>query len=60
VASVYGAAGSLVALLVWIYYSCSIMFFGVEYLRASRLEEGVPIRPKKTAVLVREELVVSR
>ena len=60
VASVYGAAGSLVALLVWIYYSCSIMFFGVEYLRASRLDEGGPIRPKKTAVLVREELVTAR
>jgi len=60
VASVYGAAGSLVALLVWIYYSCSIMFFGVEYLRADRLEEGVPIKPKKTAVLVRQELVTAR
>jgi hypothetical protein len=36
------------------------MFFGVEYLRASRMEAGVPIRPKKTAVLVREELVAFR
>jgi len=56
VASVYGAAGSLVALLVWIYYSCAIMFYGVEYLRASREEDGMPVKPKKTAVLVREEL----
>jgi len=56
VASVYGAAGSLVALLVWIYYSCAIMFYGVEFLRAGREEDGVPVKPKKTAVLVREQL----
>jgi len=36
------------------------MFFGVEYLRANRLEEGVPVQPKKTAVLVREELIAAR
>lgn len=57
VASVYGAAGSLVALLVWIYYSCAIMFYGVEYLRASHAADGLPVKPKKTAVLVRQELV---
>lgn len=57
VASVYGAAGSLVALLVWIYYSSAIVFFGVEYLRADHVASGLPIRPKKTAVVVREELI---
>jgi membrane protein len=55
VASIYGAAGSLVALLVWIYYSCAIMFFGVEYAKARKLESGTPIRPKKHAVLIRTE-----
>ncbi|HEY3757389.1 MAG TPA: YihY/virulence factor BrkB family protein [Opitutaceae bacterium] len=54
VASVYGAAGSLVALLVWVYYSSSILFFGVEYLRAAHMAAGLEIRPKKTAVIVRE------
>lgn len=29
--SVYGAAGSLVALLLWIYYSSQIFFFGAEF-----------------------------
>jgi len=57
VASVYGAAGSLAALLIWIYYSCAILFFGVEYTRARAELKGRPARPKKTAVLVREELV---
>jgi membrane protein len=55
-ASSYGAAGSLVALLLWIYYSCAIVFFGVEFVRAHRLDRGLPIEPKATAVLVHREL----
>ena len=31
VGSAYGAAGSLLILLVWVYYSAQIMFFGAEY-----------------------------
>ena len=31
VGSAYGAAGSLVVLLVWVYYSALIMFFGAEF-----------------------------
>lgn len=43
VASAYGAAGSLIALLLWIYYSAQIFFFGAvvtrQYaLRARRIE----------------------
>lgn len=57
VASVYGTAGALVALLVWIYYSCAIMFFGVEFMRANRQQSGLAVKPKKTAVLVRREIV---
>ena len=34
VGSAYGAAGSLVALLVWVYYSALIMFFGAEFTHA--------------------------
>lgn len=30
VASAYGAAGSLVLLLLWVYYACQIVFFGAE------------------------------
>jgi len=33
VASAYGAAGSLVALIVWVYYSAQIFFFGAELTR---------------------------
>lgn len=57
VASSYGAAGSLVALLIWVYYSCAILFFGVEYSKACREAEGLKVYPKKTAVLIRKEIV---
>ncbi|MGC3969242.1 MAG: YhjD/YihY/BrkB family envelope integrity protein [Pirellulales bacterium] len=33
-ASAYGAAGSLVVLVVWIYYSSQIVFFGAELTHA--------------------------
>lgn len=32
-ASAYGAAGSLVIILVWVYYSAQILFFGAEFTR---------------------------
>lgn len=50
VASVYGAAGSLVALLIWIYYSCAIFFYGAEFLKADRADHHLAVKPKKTAV----------
>ncbi len=33
VGSAYGAAGSLVAIIVWVYYSAQIFFFGAEFTR---------------------------
>jgi len=33
-ADTYGAAGSLVILLVWVYYSAQVLFFGAEFTRA--------------------------
>ncbi len=59
VASIYGAAGSLVALLIWVYYSCAILFFGVEFIRAYRQMHHRPLEPKKTAVAVRQEIMQS-
>jgi membrane protein len=57
IVSTYGAAGSLVALLMWIYYSCAILFYGAEYIRAHRAARGLPVEPKETAVLVHREIV---
>lgn len=59
VASIYGTAGSLVALLLWVYYSCAILFYGAEFTRAYRRQQGLSVTPKATAVQVREEIVRS-
>jgi membrane protein len=40
VGSSYGAAGSLVVVLVWIYYSAQIVFFGAEFTRIYANEYG--------------------
>jgi membrane protein len=60
VASVYGTAGSLVALLIWVYYSCAILFYGVEFTRAYRHAQKLKVQPKETAVAVRQEIVEPR
>ena len=39
-ASSFGAAGSLIALLLWIYYSAQIFFLGAEFTRQTALEFG--------------------
>jgi membrane protein len=50
VGSTYGAAGSLVILLLWIYYSSLILFFGAEITKAYAIAYGSKIYPKHYAV----------
>ncbi len=45
IASSFGAAGSLVLLLVWIYYSAQILFFGAEFTQAYANKYGQKIPP---------------
>ncbi|WP_432383115.1 YihY/virulence factor BrkB family protein [Duganella sp. P38] len=40
VASSYGAAGSLIAVLMWVYYSAQIFFLGAEFARQYALQLG--------------------
>jgi uncharacterized BrkB/YihY/UPF0761 family membrane protein len=50
VGSAYGAAGSLVVLIVWVYYSSQIFFFGAEFTRVytqSAQEDGVPVQQRE-------------
>jgi membrane protein len=47
IASTYGAAGSLVALLVWVYYSAQILFFGAE------LSQVVSVKRRPAAAFLR-------
>ncbi|HEY0514067.1 MAG TPA: YihY/virulence factor BrkB family protein [Thermoanaerobaculia bacterium] len=52
VASTYGAAGSLVIVLLWIYYSSQILFLGAEFTEVYASHYGSNIRPSKHAVPV--------
>jgi membrane protein len=38
VGSAYGAAGSLIVVIVWVYYSAMIFYFGAEFTKASAQE----------------------
>lgn len=49
IASSYGAAGSLAILLLWVYYSAQILFFGAEFTRAEVNMRGARIEPAKHA-----------
>jgi membrane protein len=51
-ASAFGAAGSLVVLLFWVYYSALISFLGAEFTQVYTRRYGSGIRPKKHAVRV--------
>jgi membrane protein len=53
--SSYGAAGSLVVLLVWIYYSAQILYFGAEFTQVYSNRYGSPIRPAADAEPVTAE-----
>ena len=46
VASAYGAAGSLVVVLVWIYYSAQIFFFGAEFTKVYANKYGSRLRSR--------------
>jgi membrane protein len=50
VTSVYGAAGSLVVILLWVYYSALILFFGVEFTQVFTHVQGREVRPIRGAV----------
>ena len=50
IGSTYGAAGSLVVLLLWIYYSSMILYFGAELTKAYAIQYGSPIHPNAYAV----------
>lgn len=48
--STYGAAGSLMILLVWIYYSVQLLFLGAEFTKTYAHEKGIKVRPSRNAV----------
>ena len=55
VGSAYGAAGSLVVLLIWIFYSAQILLFGAEFTQVYARRYGSHIRPASFAVSLTDE-----
>jgi membrane protein len=53
--SAFGAAGSLVLILVWIYYSAQILFFGAELTQVYAKQRGSPVTPSDNAMWITEE-----
>lgn len=51
-ASIYGAAGSVIILLLWVYYSSILLYFGAEFTKMYALNHGHGIRPNAYAVRV--------
>jgi len=53
--SAFGAAGSLVIILIWVYYSAQILLFGAEFTRVYANHCGDRVVPSKHAVAVTAE-----
>ena len=51
-ASAYGAASSLITLLLWIYYSSQILLFGAEFTQVYANRSGRKVEPSEHAVPV--------
>lgn len=54
VGSTYGPAGSLIILIIWIYYSSMILYYGAEFTKAYAIKYGAHIHPSKFAVAVEQ------
>ncbi|MVM38454.1 YihY family inner membrane protein [Spirosoma sp. HMF3257] len=52
--STYGAAGSLIVILTWIYYTAAILYFGAEFTLAYANHFGIRIEPADYAVYVEQ------
>jgi membrane protein len=55
VASAYGAAGSLVVILLWVFYSAQILLFGAEFTQVYARRYGSKIAPSQWAVPVTDD-----
>lgn len=56
--STYGAAGSIILILLWVSYSSLILFFGAEFTFVYSKRYGIGIRPNANAVLIETKEIV--
>jgi membrane protein len=58
IANIYGAAGSLILILVWVYYSAMILYFGAEFTKIYAINHGQKIVPNAYSVQVLKEVEI--
>ena len=58
-ATAYGAAGSIIVVLLWVYYSAIILYLGAVFTRAYAINRGCQIYPNDYAVWVEQTEVES-
>jgi membrane protein len=58
--SAYGAASSLITLLLWVYYSSQILLFGAEFTQVYAQQAGRALKPSEYAVRVQTKEVEGR
>ncbi len=56
IGSVYGAAGSVIIILVWVYYSAIILYFGAEFTKVYAKSYGGEITPNDYSVKIKKEI----
>ncbi len=54
IASIYGAAGSVILILVWVYYSAIILYFGAEFTKVYALIHGQKIIPNSYSFQIKK------
>ncbi len=52
VVTAYGAAGSVILIMVWVYYSAFILYFGAEFTKVYTRTHGKNIRPNEYTIKV--------
>ena len=56
IASIYGAAGSVIIILIWVYYSSIILYFGAEFTKVYAKTYGGKISPNEYSVEIKKEI----
>ncbi|MBX9852285.1 MAG: YihY/virulence factor BrkB family protein [Cytophagaceae bacterium] len=57
VGSAYGAAGTIILILLWVFYSSILLFLGAEFTQVHARRYGNPIQPSAYAVRIEKKVI---